>query len=119
MDGNNLRRSNWIKIRVSDAERKLITEKADLAGCTVAQLVRQSLHRVKTWTIKDKEIERERIREIRRIGQNLNQLAKWCNTYKAAADAAQVILLLVKIEQALQQFLFAAKMTQTKAKDAH
>ena len=118
---SNVRRSQWIKIRVSEDERQAINEKAELAGCTVAELIRHSLCRVKTWTIKDKEIERARIREIRRIGQNLNQVAKWCNTYKATAEATQVILLLVKIEQVLQQLLFAAKISQTKAraKDAH
>lgn len=102
---SNIRRSNCIKIRVTDDEKKVIYDKAELAGCNVADLIRQSLCRVKTWTAKDKEIERERIREIRRIGQNLNQIAKWCNQYKAVAESAQVLIQLVAIEQNLQKLL--------------
>jgi len=105
MDCINNRRSHWIKIRVTEDERQIIVDKAALTGCTVADLIRQSLYRVKTWTLKDKEIERARIREIRRIGQNLNQIAKWCNSYKSAAESVQVLIQLVAIEQNLQKLL--------------
>lgn len=104
MDSNNSR-SQWIKIRVSSGERKVIHDKANLSGCTVTDLIRQSLSRVKTWTAKDKEVEREKIREFRRIGQNLNQVAKWCNSHKSAADAVQVLALLIVIERNQQKLL--------------
>ncbi len=32
--------------------------------------------------------ERERTRQVARIGNNLNQLARWANTHKTAAEAA-------------------------------
>jgi hypothetical protein len=98
-------RTQWIKIRVTNDEKQEIYDKAILAGCTVTDLIRQSLCRVKTWTAKDKEVERERIREIRRLGQNLNQVAKWCNSHKSAADAMQVLVLLAVIERNLQKLL--------------
>ncbi len=46
-------------------------------------------------------IERERIREIARIGNNLNQLARWANTHKTEAEAVAVIANLVSFERSL------------------
>ncbi len=84
---------------MSDEEKSEIDKKAVAVGVSVADWIRQSLCRVRTWTAKDKETERERIREIRRIGQNLNQIARWCNQYKSDADAVSVIAHLVAIEE--------------------
>ena len=74
------KRERWIKVRVSETEKSVIDEKSRLSGVTTAAL----LCRVRTWTIKDKAIEREKIREISRIGQNLNQIARFCNQHKSA-----------------------------------
>ena len=57
--------------------------------------------RVHTWTVAHAEVERERTRELARIGANLNQIARWANTFKANADALEVIAHLVAIERAL------------------
>ena len=105
MDINSETRNKWIKIRVSQAEKLAIENKAELVGCKVADLVRQSLQRVNCWTAIDKEIAREKIREIRRIGENLNQIAHWCNKYKSSAESLQVLIHLVAIEQNLQKLL--------------
>ena len=43
----------------------------------------------------------ELIQQVARIGNNLNQIARWANTYKGAAEATQVIASLTKIESAL------------------
>ena len=94
-------RTKWIKVRVSESERAEIEQKAILANVSIAELIRSSLRRVKTWTIKDKETEREKIREISRIGQNLNQIARFCHLHKSDADTAQIISALLKIEKTL------------------
>ena len=47
------------------------------------------------------EVERERTRELARIGSNLDQIARWANTYKENAEAMEVIAHLIAIEQAL------------------
>ena len=47
------------------------------------------------------EVERERIRELARIGSNLNQIARWANTHKGNVEAVEVIAHLVAIERAL------------------
>ena len=68
----------------------------------VGSLVRRSVGRVRTWTVAHTELERERTRELARIGSNLNQIARWANTYREAADALEVVAHLTAIERALE-----------------
>ena len=51
--------------------------------------------------IRASEAERERTRELARIGANLNQIARWANTYASTAEAVEVVAHLVIIERAL------------------
>ena len=46
------------------------------------------------------KVERERTRELARIGSNLNQIARWANAHKGNAEAVEVIAHLVAIERA-------------------
>ena len=95
-------RAVWVKIRSSDAERAAWHTKARAAGLSLSDLVRRSVGRVRTWTVAHAELERERTRELARIGSNLNQIARWANTYREAADALEVIAHLAAIERALE-----------------
>jgi len=52
---------------------------------------------------------KELIKEIHRIGINLNQLARWANTYKNTAEAHKVLTKLDEIKKDLQTLL---KQTQ-------
>ena len=94
-------RAVWVKIRASEAERAAWHAKARSAGLTLSDLVRRSLGRVHTWTVAHAEVERERTRELARIGNNLNQIARWSNTHKGAVEAVEVIGHLIAIERAL------------------
>ncbi|NJL70023.1 MAG: MobC family plasmid mobilization relaxosome protein, partial [Microcoleus sp. SM1_3_4] len=51
----------------------------------------------------DRSSIREQTRQISRIGNNLNQIAKWANTYKSTAEAIEIIEALRTIEKALTQ----------------
>ena len=77
-------RDVWVKIRASEAERAEWHAKARSAGLALSDLVRP-------WTVAHAAVERERTRQIARIGNNLNQLARWANTYKAEAEAVEVV----------------------------
>ena len=57
--------------------------------------------RTRAWTAPARAIERERTRQIARIGNNLNQLARWANTHASAAEAVSVIAHLVAFERSL------------------
>ena len=91
----------WIKIRASEAERASWHAKARSAGLSLSDLLRQSIGRVRTWTAAAAEVERERTRELARIGSNLNQIARWVNTYKEGTEAVEVMAHLVAIEREL------------------
>ncbi len=92
-------RSIWVKIRTTKAERVEWKAKADAAGVSLSDLVRQALGRVRTWTTIHAEIEREKNREIAKIGNNLNQIARYCNTHKEAAETVEVVAHLCVIER--------------------
>lgn len=94
-------RTVTIKIRVTGAEQAGWQTKAEAAGVSVSELLRSAMTRVKTWTPVNAEIERERNRELAKIGNNLNQIARWANAYKSAADAIEVVSHLRSIEQML------------------
>ena len=57
--------------------------------------------RTRTWTAPARAIERERTQQIARIGNNLNQLARWANTHKTATEAVTVTTHLVSFERSL------------------
>ena len=95
-------RAVWVKIRSSDRERAAWHAKARAAGLSLSDLVRRSVGRVRTWTVAHTELERARTRELARIGSNLNQIARWANTYREAADALEVVAHLAAIERALE-----------------
>ena len=42
------------------------------------------------------------VRELAKIGNNLNQLSRWANTYKTGADAVQVLQVLAGIEHEIK-----------------
>ena len=94
-------REVWVKIRASQAERDEWHAKARSVGLSLSDLVRRSIGRVRTWTVAHAELERERTRELARIGSNLNQIARWANTHKENAEAVEVTAHLVAIERAL------------------
>lgn len=92
-----------IKIRLSKEEKFLWQEKAVRAGVPLSTLIREAMSRTRTWTAGDRSSLQEQTRQISRIGNNLNQIAKWVNTYKSTAEAIEIIEALRAIEQALTQ----------------
>ena len=92
-------REVWVKVRASQAERAEWHAKAAGAGLSLSDLLRRSIGRVRAWMAA--HAERERTRELARIGSNLNQIARWANTYKENAAAVEVAAHLVAIEREL------------------
>ena len=90
-----------VTVRVSAAELAEWRGKAHAAGVSLSELLRRAMARTRTWTAAAAAVERERTRELAQIGNNLNQLARWANTYKQGADAVAVVAQLSAIERAL------------------
>lgn len=93
----------FVKLRVSPEERDEWNAKAKRAGMSLSDLIRRSFGRVKSMTITDRSIERTRNIQIQKVGNNLNQIARWANTYKTEADAVEVIEHLKAIEDELKK----------------
>ncbi|MCY4658418.1 MAG: MobC family plasmid mobilization relaxosome protein [Acidobacteria bacterium] len=53
----------------------------------------------RSWAAAAVKVGRERTRQVARIGNNLNQIARWANTHADKADAFEVIAHLVAIER--------------------
>ena len=97
------RRTVQIHLRVSVVERAAWHAKAVAAGLPLSDLLRRAMARTRTWTAAAADIERERSRQVARIGINLNQLARWANTYTSTAKAVTVIANLVAFERSLRE----------------
>ena len=94
-------RTALVAARVTPAEHAAWRDKAAAAGVSPSALLREAMARTRTWTAPARAVEGERTRQIARIGNNLNQLARWVNTHKTAAEAVAVIAHLVSFERSL------------------
>ena len=103
-------REKWIHVRLSEEERAAWQVMAKAEKLTVADLIRKRMGESRTV---DREPKRTRaarradpelIQSMGRVGSNLNQLARWANTYGGAADAAHVIKCLLAIDQTLSSY---------------
>ena len=96
-----VQRTKPIAVRLTDEEKLDWDLKAHAAGLSISELVRQAMNRVRISHIGDRALQIERTRQIAKIGNNLNQIARWVNRYKTTADTVEVVTHLVAIEQAL------------------
>ena len=97
------RRTGQIHLRVSPAEVAAWRAKAEAAGVPLSHLLRQAMARTRTWTAAAAEVERERTHQVARIGNNLNQIARWANTHATPIDAVEIIANLGYISQTLDK----------------
>ena len=92
-------RDTGVLVRLTTAELAEWHGKAQAAGLSLSALIRQAMSRTHPWTPAARDIEQDRVRQLAMIGNNLNQLARWANTYKRVADAAQVLAQLSVIQR--------------------
>ena len=99
-----------VQARVSPDDLAAWRSKAAASGVSSSALLRQAMTHTEVWTPtlddaerkRAREVERERTREIARLGNNLNQIARWANRHKSALEAVEVIVQLTAIERALR-----------------
>ena len=92
-------RTALVKLRVTPAEKEAITAKAGAQGQTVTDFIRQ---RALDYRLRQAPLEKEHIRQLARIGVNLNQLARWVNIHKGRAEVIDVLVALVSLERSLK-----------------
>ena len=98
-------RRRQVIVRVTEDELTSWRSKATSAGVPLSELVRRAMGRTQTWTAAAADAERERTRQLARLGSNLNQIARWANQHQSAADAVAVIAHLVALERELRPLL--------------
>lgn len=98
MTGEKTLKTSWIKIRVTPQEKLLLVQKAALQGMSLTDFIR-----VRTLNYRQRQhpLSKEYLFQLARIGVNLNQLAKWANTYKSKTEALEVVLALADFEKEL------------------
>ncbi len=96
-----------ILLRVTKTEHDEIAEKAKKSGRTISALIRDVIKKTKAPTLTHIENERHLIREIARIGNNLNQLARIANTLKSDVDGFELLVALKSIESEVQKLTAA------------
>ena len=94
-------RSTAVVIRVHPEERDLLKLNAGLHGLSVSDYVRQTCLGLR---LRRTPEERRRLRELARIGSNLNQIARWANTYKESLEAVEVLAALTNLETQIENF---------------
>lgn len=104
-------RDLWQHVKVTPGERAAWKAAAAAAGVTVADLIRQRMGtapegRAPKRTRAARRADPRLLQAAGRIGSNLNQIARWCNTHCETADALQVLAALVAIDQALSSFSY-------------
>ena len=93
-------RTALVKLRVTPAEKEAIVAKAEAQGQTVTDFIRQ---RALDYRLRQTPLEKERVRQLARIGANLNQLVRWANTHKSRAETVDVLAALMSFERALKE----------------
>lgn len=93
------KRTAWLSVRVTSAEKELLTELASAEGMSMGDYLR---HQLKQPRVRKTKSERQKILQLARIGNNLNQIARWANIYKGRAEAMQLLLQLAQIEEELR-----------------
>jgi hypothetical protein len=99
-------RGRFLKVRVSDGELADIRARAFEAEMTVSDFMRL---RMMNYRLRQTPADKERLRHLARIGSNVNQLARWANSRKAAAPALEVALWLSRLVDGVNDVAGEAK----------
>ena len=113
------KRIREITIRLTEAELAAVRNKAAARGMSMSNLARKLL--VDVEHIEISQTRRRRgatparlpaptadpalVREVARIGNNVNQLARWANTRKSGVEAVEVLVELAALDRSVMRLL--------------
>lgn len=108
------KRDKWVNIKVTETERSQWQAFAQGKDKNLSDVLRQLIAddmgvkiRLENLPVKKKQVRSSRkinpelLRELAKIGNNLNQIARWANTYKSDADALEVMQALISVQRAI------------------
>ncbi|WP_300909176.1 hypothetical protein [uncultured Desulfovibrio sp.] len=79
-------RTAAVVVRVFPEKRDILRFNAGLHGMSMSNYIR-------LWKTPE---EKQRLRELARIGASINPLAKWANTYKLADESVEILKVLAR-----------------------
>ena len=96
-------RPRWVKVRATSEQRARWQAVASAKGVSLSELVRQGLDglRARPRRHQPRAVDPELVRELARVGNNLNQLARWANREKGGAEAVAVVARLIELDREL------------------
>ncbi|BCX90007.1 hypothetical protein MIN45_PP21 (plasmid) [Methylomarinovum tepidoasis] len=113
-------------MRFTESDLRCLVEAAESAGLSVSDFVRMRVLAPELGDVEQIEArltkrrrpqqapprrrrhpkaDPELIRQLAKIGNNFNQIARWANTYKRSAEAVEIIAGLLAIEAAMRALL--------------
>lgn len=95
----------FIKVRVSEEEKAHFESLASHSGVTLSDFIRKRLEGVRVYPA---HVALERNRQLARIGNNLNQLARWANAHRSALEAVKILSALEGLHRAVKGFAASA-----------
>lgn len=111
MSEKNKTRAATVRLRLKSAEQADWQAQAEAEDLTLSDLIRKRMGSARPTGIEPKRQRRTGrkadpalLAALGRVGNNLNQVAKWANTYKTDAEASQVLAALVSIERILLSY---------------
>ena len=108
-------RDQLLQLRCSAAERERWREKAEAASTSVSALLRAALDEARPRRRRRAVADPALLRELGRIGNNLNQLAQWANREKGGVPAVAVLARLVEIDRELRLVRESAALAAARA----
>ncbi len=94
-------RSSAVIVRLHAEERDALRLNAGVHGLSMSDYIRQTCLGIR---LRKTPEEKRRLHELARIGVNINQLARWANTYKGTAETVEVLTALADIERHILSF---------------
>ena len=94
-------RTAAVMVRVLPEERDILRTNAALHGMNMSDYIRQTCLGVR---LRRTPEEKRLLRELARIGANINQLTRWANTYKRGVDTVEIVTALVSLERQITTF---------------
>lgn len=88
-----------LQIRIDDGVKEQWLLKAKEQGTTLTELIVTAVDGTKFSRRKRINVDPALIRELAKLGNNLNQIARWANRYKAGANVTAVISELINIDR--------------------
>lgn len=101
--GRQKHKDSSVYFKLSTEEKKELMAQAKNAGVSLSEFLRSKVVIVKTEELK--ECQKERNRTLANLANNMNQIARHCNTYKSETDAEKIASYLLGVGKKLDELI--------------